>query len=171
LDSQKILDVRFKLYSGTSSQTIDPLEMPSSWNSSNFKFSGAFDSEFHITPRMRKQIGHPDGLYYICNFANSLNSFSMVVNEIDLGQDFVEMENGFVYYQEMEDSKQSFIYRVPKLDYSDEDIKIDFYLEVVDGPLPKMAVRYCNKYQHLDADEALLKCGEEISTMSADDVI
>jgi hypothetical protein len=60
---------------------------------------------------------------------------------------------------------------VPRLDYSDEDIKIAFYLEVEDGPIPKMAVRYCNKYQSLDSDEALTKCGEEIGQLSADDVI
>jgi hypothetical protein len=91
------LDVRFKLYSGSASQTIDPFEMPERWNSSMFKFSGAFDSEYVIDPRMRQEAGHPDGLYYICNFAHSLTSFSVLVKEVDPIQEFTEMENGFVY--------------------------------------------------------------------------
>jgi hypothetical protein len=44
-------------------------------------------------------------------------------------------------------------------------------MEVEDGPMPKMAVRYCNKYQDLDTSEALTKCGQEIGQLSYDEVI
>jgi hypothetical protein len=145
--------------------------MPDKWNSSVFKFSGAFDSEMVISPRMRKQVGHEDGLYYVCNFAHTLNSFSTIIREVDPEQDFTQLENGFVYSEEIDTSKQSFIYQVPRLDYSDEDIKIAFYLEVDDGPIPKMAVRYCNNHQDLESSEALTKCGQEIGQLSADAVI
>ena len=35
-DGDKNLDVRFKLYSGLSKQSIDPLEIPASWDDSDF---------------------------------------------------------------------------------------------------------------------------------------
>ena len=76
---------------------------------------------------------------------------------------YTQIENGFTYSEEIESGKQSFIYKVPRLDFSDEDIKINFYLEVFDGSLPKMAVRYCSKYQSLESDEAMDRCGQEIS--------
>ena len=79
--------------------------MPESWNSSLFKFSGAFDSEYIITPRMRKEVGHEDGLYYICNFAHTLNSFSAIVREVDRDQDYTQLENGFFYSEEIDTSK------------------------------------------------------------------
>jgi hypothetical protein len=153
-DGEANLDVRFKLYSGASSQTIDAVDVPETWDASEFKLTGAFDSEYVLTPRMRRQSqrgNHATGLYYICDFAHTYSSFSVLVKEIPTDQKHTLLENGFVYAEEIENyqtsmTAQHFLYQVPKLDFALEDIKLWFDLEVLSGPVPKMAIRYCNSF-------------------------
>jgi hypothetical protein len=119
---------------------------------------------------------HEKGLYYICNFAHTYSSFSILVNEVSTDQKYTLLENGFSYSEEIENfqnsmSAQDFIYQVPKLDFGEEDVKIWFYLEVASGPIPRMAIRYCNSYQSGTAEEALTSCSQEIVQLSAEDVI
>jgi hypothetical protein len=73
------------------------------------------------------------GLYYICDFAHTYSSFSVLVKEIPSDQTYTLLENDFVYAEEIENNQiplsvQHFLYQVPKLDYALEDIKLWFEL-------------------------------------------
>ena len=86
------------------------------------------------------------------------------------------LENGFVYQDELtkvgnEAPIKHYLYHVPKLDFSNEDIKLRFELEVTQGAVPRMAIKYCNSYQEETSVEALDRCSTEIITLSAQDVI
>jgi len=106
-----------------------------------FHSSSTFDQMIRLTPRMREDIGTPKGSYYICLFAHTFASFSVMVKETSLVQKsdgnhgalFNELDNGFVYSDEIVSKKDKlemnvYVYPVPALQFSDEDIFLEFRL-------------------------------------------
>lgn len=179
-DAEKNLDVRFKQYSGVSSLTINPVSRPVDYTSAEFKDSGASDSVIRLTPAMRRSTSQGDrgaGLYYICMFAHTPASYAFYLQETEPGQEWERIENGFAHQHQIDSSssvvkKQVFVYEVPKLEFATEDIDLNFVLEALSGPMPEMAVVYCNKFQTKGTkEEAMNLCALEVLKFSPEDIV
>ena len=76
------------------------------------------------------RLNQATGTYYICVKGDTTSTYSLKFKEIK--QDMNEIVTVEDSYAEMfgiwQDNKRLFIYKVPKLEYTYEDIKIDFTL-------------------------------------------
>lgn len=81
----------FTIYSGFVNVGVF-LESPpkefSDLNDAAFKVIEPSSSEVMITPMMRKSAGHENGIYYICMFAHTQSSYSILVSEVSADTKF-----------------------------------------------------------------------------------
>ena len=82
-------------------------------------------------------------LYQICIFAHTFTAFAIQVNEPSPDIGYTVVDPGFTVSDEIDSGKKIYVYPVPKLSFSEEDIKLEFNLKKVSGH-PQMFVVYCN---------------------------
>ena len=139
-------------YSGKASLQINPGTLPDKWE--NFKLKseeGGSDPEFilDLHDRFRRNfLNQSTGLYYLCVKGELTSTYTLLVRE--QSQDLnvsSEIKDGYSeYFFIRNNSMRLHFYRVPKLDYSYEDIKVEFTLSVRRGNTELiLAARMCDQ--------------------------
>jgi hypothetical protein len=79
LDSN--LDIKIKRFSGVSSLLVNPKTVPTNSEVAKFKSIDQSDQMLRLTGKQRAEAGRGSGQYYICMFAHTFSSFSLIVTE------------------------------------------------------------------------------------------
>jgi len=160
-------DIHIKLaqFSGIVSYTFNHDTIPDSFENSTFKQSDFGNSELVITVNDRIIAGytHLEGLYYLCVFAHMTSTYSIVVEETEMDQKFHSLEDGWDQNGEVRgNDTQVYLYKVPPLDFTGEDIMVEFLLTSVSGDVPKMFAKFCK-----EGKSNLTACGEGFDSKEA----
>lgn len=90
-----------------------------------------------MRPWVRRRFAQqPTGLYYICVRGELQSSYSLKIKEFHQNMSLpIELEDGYseYFYNRGNGNMQLFTYRVPKLEYKGEDIKVEVTLAVKRG--------------------------------------
>lgn len=170
------VDFRVKQFSGVSSLTINPKEIAKDNNDAKFHASHQMNQMVRLTPRMRKAEGQETGAYFVCLFSHTFASFSVLVTERDPAiEKYTSLDTGFglddvIVSQKDTLTKNVYVYPVPKLQFAEQDIKLQFGLQTQYGPLPRMVVLYCN-FKQGDMESSMEKCDKSVSSLSPEDIL
>jgi hypothetical protein len=130
------------------SYTFNHDSIPTSFENSTFKQADFGNSELIVTVNERIQKGytHMEGLYYLCVFAHMTSTYSLVVTETEMDQKHHSLEDGWDQNGQVRGTEtQVYVYKVPPLEFTGEDISVEFLLTSVSGEIPKMYAAFCKE--------------------------
>ncbi len=131
------MQVQLTTYSGRVNMQANPSTIPSKWDDFLIK-TDANDTELILDMRpwvRRHRANQLTGLYYICIKGELTSTYSLRLREFSQEWGSVlEIQDGYseVFYSHP-NSMRIHLYQVPKLEYTGEDIKIEFDLTVKRG--------------------------------------
>lgn len=74
------------------------------------------------------------------------STYSLAVSEIDANADYKMLEHGFIENGEVQGKNMVvYMYKVPPLEYKEQDINLNFQLQAISGPVPILAVDFCKE--------------------------
>jgi len=130
-------------FSGQVLLYANPQKIPETGEEAAFGANGGHDVVLAISPAERRTQRHPIGNYYICVQGELTSTYTLVVREVKEG-DPTFLEDGYVETHQLAGGKrQLYMYKVPPLDYTEEDFWVTFSLTSMQGPLPMMAGKAC----------------------------
>ena len=129
------------MYSGLVSYGLKPNKMPIDYEDSLFKNVAASSSRLVVTSRQRKEEGCKTALFYLCVFGHITSTYSMKVTEYDTTSGIKHLEDEFQEVDEiLEKEMKIYVYKVPPLEYTEEDLFIKFAMTALSGEAPLLAV-------------------------------
>lgn len=134
------------MFSGVVSYTVNPGKQPIDYEDAKFKNVGPRSSELVVTSRERSEARAQTGGYYICIFPHMTSTYSLIIKEVPSSLDFEYIEDAYDKTGEIRGNEMKvFMYKVPPLDYENEDISVEFMLTTISGPTPLMAAKFCSE--------------------------
>ena len=126
-DSNTDVNVRFAQFSGISSLTFNPREIPKKFEDAVYRKAEFGNAALVISPRDRQANATTTGLYYLCVFSHMTATYSVQIIETPVSQPFHYLEDGWDEAGEVQaKSTAVYVYKVPPLDFKGEDISIEF---------------------------------------------
>lgn len=92
------LQIKVQMFSGLMSYTLNPMAPAQDYESSVFKFIGAYSSALEVTARERREkssTGKGDGVYYLCMFPHITSTYSVLVTEVPHNNPYKYLGDGF----------------------------------------------------------------------------
>ncbi|CDW71154.1 UNKNOWN [Stylonychia lemnae] len=142
---QADFQITLTTYTGRVELRFNPGTLPTKWDD----FLGKPDEDQEIIVDIRpwqrsRRYQQAKGLYFFCVRGEITSTYTIKAKEFD--QDWTNsiIEDGYSeMFGSFPNSLHTHLYRVPRLEYAGEDIKIEFDLMVKRGPEPTMAVAFC----------------------------
>jgi hypothetical protein len=128
-DPNTELNVRFAQFSGISSITFNPSNIPLKFEDAVYRKSEFGNAALVISPQDRQVNATATGLYYLCVFSHMTATYSVQIIERSASQKFHYLEDGWDEAGEVQGRNFSvYVYKVPPLDFKGEDISLEFLL-------------------------------------------
>lgn len=108
--------------------------------------TSTFAQSLEMTLDEREKIKHANGNYYICVKGHVTSTYTLTVQPQTEKVNYYTLEDGYVEtFKISPEQMQIFVYRVPDLEYVNEDITLKFEVSATHGQLPMLFGKYCNK--------------------------
>eukprot|EP00347_Sterkiella_histriomuscorum_P020253 403338511 len=139
--------VTLTTYTGRVEMKFNPGLIPESWEDMHGHNEEDSELILDIRPWLRShKFNQSKGIYYVCVKGQITSTYTLKVKEFEIDWTHSVIEDSYAESFGMRPlSQQIHLYKVPELEYADEDIKIEFQLMARRGPVPELYAAFCTQ--------------------------